>query len=300
MKNSHVDLNRIQLFLEIVRIGSITRTAELFNLQKSKVSRDLALLEQELGSQLIYRTTRQFNLTIEGQKFYEKANESLKILNEAINEASSGAKTIAGPISITSPEDIGEIILMPLLEEFTKLYPDITFNIDFSTDLKDLVANKVDLAIRPGNLKDSSLIMKKIGIIDFGLYCSNAKYNSLPEIHTPQQLSDLPTITFQQGFKQPSWHFKYKNKTTKVNLNPLIQVNSYLAVHKLIQKGMGIGLLPSFIAKSESSKSDLVEILKDYKISASNLQIIYPQRNEDITRVRVLTDFLRKKIATSL
>ena len=125
MFRSGVNLNRIQLFLEIVRVGSITKTAELFNLQKSKVSRDLALLEQELGTQLIYRTTRQFNLTIEGQKFYDRANVSIQTLLEAVSEASFEAKTIAGHISITCPEDIGELILIPLLEEFSKLYPKI-------------------------------------------------------------------------------------------------------------------------------------------------------------------------------
>lgn len=296
MMKRNINLNRISLFLEIVKTGSITKTAEIFNLQKSKVSRDLSLLEQELGAQLIYRTTRQFNLTTEGQRFFEKAQKSISYLEEAIIETSGEAKSIAGHISITCPEDIGEIILVPILEEFSRIYPKVSYGIHFSTEVMDLVANKIDLAIRPGRLKDSSIKMKKIGFIDFGLYCSENLYKSLHNINSYKQLSELPTIYFDKGTKEAMWQLSNRGKVSKVTIHPIAKVNSYLAAFRLIDKGMGIGLLPKFIV-TQSTNNGLVHILKDWEAQRSDLHLIYPDRSEDIARVRVLMDFIAKKMS---
>ncbi|MCB9073143.1 MAG: LysR family transcriptional regulator [Bdellovibrionaceae bacterium] len=300
MFDAAVDLNRIRLFLEIVRVGNITKTAELLNLQKSKVSRDLALLEQELGTQLIYRTTRQFSLTTEGQKFYDKAHASFEILNEAIQETSESSKTIAGHIAITCPEDIGQIMLIPLLEEFSKIYPKITYSLDFSIEVIDLVAHKIDLAIRLGHLKDSSLKMKKVGELEFGLYCSKSLYEALPEIIRVDQLKTLPTIYFQRSTKKAYWNLTCRGHQQKVEIQPAVRVNNFLSVYSFVQKGMGIGLLPKFIVNSDFSKGGIVQVLKEYHSGASDIQIIYAQQKELPTRVKVLSDFLVKKMKEKL
>lgn len=300
MLSHQVDLNRIQLFLEIVRLGSITKTATLLNLQKSKVSRDLSLLEQELGVQLIFRTTRKFNLTIEGQRLYEKANDSMQMLNTAIDELSSESKKIAGHISLTSPEDLGEILVIPILEEFSQLYPDVTYKLDFSSEVKDLVTNKVDLAIRPGKLPDSSLKLKKVGQIEFGLFCSRGLFETFSEVQSPLQLSSLPTISFHRDGKQPSWEIIWRKKKQNISLSPVVQVNSYIAAANLAKAGMGIALLPKFIVNSKDGRSGLIQIFKQCQIDSSDLQIVFPQRNEDLARVKVLSDFLCKKIKVIL
>ncbi|MCB0356911.1 MAG: LysR family transcriptional regulator [Bdellovibrionales bacterium] len=298
MMGPGVNLNRVQLFLDIVRIGSITKTAETLNLQKSKVSRDLTLLEQELGTQLIYRTTRQFNLTADGQKFYEKAKESLQLLNYAINETSTKSQLIDGLISITCPEDIGQFFLIPLLDEFSKIYPKVTFKIEFSSEIVDVVKNKIDLAIRPGKLRDSSLKMKKIGKVEFSLYCTSSLYETLPNIESTDQLKELPTIYFQNDLKKPQWNLSHNGKVKKIEINPYIRVNSFLAAYELVKRGLGIALLPNFIVTSDLAKGEIVPILKEYHSGSADIQIIYPQKNESITRVKILSDFIIKKMNT--
>ena len=298
MMGPGVNLNRVQLFLDIVRIGSITKTAETLNLQKSKVSRDLTLLEQELGTQLIYRTTRQFNLTADGQKFYEKAKESLQLLNYAINETSTKSQLIDGLISITCPEDIGQFFLIPLLDEFSKIYPKVTFKIEFSSEIVDVVKNKIDLAIRPWKLRDSSLKMKKIGKVEFSLYCTSSLYETLPNIESTDQLKELPTIYFQNDLKKPQWNLSHNGKVKKIEINPYIRVNSFLAAYELVKRGLGIALLPNFIVTSDLAKGEIVPILKEYHSGSADIQIIYPQKNESITRVKILSDFIIKKMNT--
>lgn len=296
MNERSVDLNRIQLFLDIVRAGNISKTANLTGLRKSKISRDLALLEQELGAQLIYRTTRQFSLSAEGQAFYDRASRSLELLNEAISEVSSGAKKIAGHISITSPEDLGQFVVLPALEEFSRLYPEVTYNINFSTEVVDLVANKVDLAVRVGKLKDSSLKMMKIGQIEFGLYCSTSLYEKLP---IPLQLEDLsrqPTIHFQGSGLKPVWNLQCGDKEESVRLSPVASLNSYTAVIELVRSGLGISLLPHFAVRNDLLKGGLVHILKEWTISPTDIQIVYPQQNEEQARVKALGRFLVKKM----
>lgn len=296
MWNRNVDLNRVQLFLEIVRLGSITKTAELFRLQKSKVSRDLALLEEELGTQLIYRTTRQFHLTVEGQRFYERVEQSVRALHVAIEETTEGAKRVVGAISITCPEDIGQVILLPLLQEFQRLYPGVTFNVHLSAEIIDLVANNIDMAIRPGALKDSSLKMKKIGSTDFGIYCSKALYESLPPLSKPDQLTDLPIVHFGGHSKKRVWRLLKKGRPITISVHPQIETNNYLSLYNLIKEGVGLGLIPQFLVKNSDARNHLVQVYKDLKFTAGQVQIIFPSHKEESYRVKVLSEFLVKRM----
>lgn len=296
MNDLGVNLNRVQIFLEIAKLGSITKTAQLLGLQKSKVSRDLALLEQELGTQLIFRTTRQFNLTADGQKFYINAQRGLQMLAEAVNDTAKDSKGLAGNISITCPEDIGHVLLIPLLKEFSQMYPKITYSIDLSTNILDLVANKIDLAIRPGKLKDSTHIMKKVGTVQFGLFCTNSLYDTLPELNSLQQLNSLPTIHRQDSSKRNQWKLSSKGKNYKIEIQPTYVVNSFLSAYSLVQQGLGISLLPTFIINDERPRNGIVQVLKSVSSESADIQIILPQQKEPLMRVKILSDFLVKKM----
>ncbi|MCB0421116.1 MAG: LysR family transcriptional regulator [Bdellovibrionales bacterium] len=296
MTAPQIDLNRIQMFLEIVRFGSITKAANAFHLQKSKVSRDLSLLEKELGTQLIYRTTRKFSLTAEGQKFFAKASEGLTYLTDAILETSRDAKALAGHISITCPEDIGQMVLIPLLDEFAKLHPKISYGINFSSENQDLVAQKIDLALRIGPLKDSSLIVKKLGSIEMGLFCSTQFFETLPQIKSLKQLSSLPTIHFQHKNRKPEWEFQSYGKAVKIPIQPIAVVDNFMAALNLTQRGFGICLLPKFVAGNDLTQGNITQVFKKAQIKFPQLQLVWPNKSEEIARVRELSNHLIHKM----
>ena len=158
-----LDLNQIQTFVKLAQAGSFTKAAQILRQPKSRVSRRLAALEKELGVQLIYRTTRQFQLTETGRAFYEKAQGLIAGLEALSAEVSDTTTQIAGVIRITASDDMGVKYLPPILDEFSRLHPQIQFDVVLTQSYVDLVKESIDVALRIGHLKDSSLRAKKVG-----------------------------------------------------------------------------------------------------------------------------------------
>lgn len=161
----HWDLNRVQLFLEIVRAGNLTRAAERLGLRKSKLSRDLLLLEQELGVQLVYRTTRQFRLTHSGQQIVEVASRQLEPLVHFLTEMVHTGSEASGHIRMTCPEDVGQLVVVPIVDEFRRSSPRVQVEVRFTSEVMDLVAERIDLGVRIGALPNASIKRRKVGAI---------------------------------------------------------------------------------------------------------------------------------------
>lgn len=175
-----LDLNQIRTFVKLVQSGSFTKAAEVLRQPKSRVSRRLAALEKDLGVQLIYRTTRQFQLTETGRTYYERAQgliDGLESLSLEVNEATT---EVSGVIRVTASDDMGLKYLPIILDEFSKLYPRIRFEIVLSQAYVDLVKESVDVALRIGALKDSSLRVRKVGFLKNILVCDAGLFGAVP------------------------------------------------------------------------------------------------------------------------
>ncbi len=160
MKTSF-DLNRTYYFIKIVEAGNISKAAGILNEPKAKLSRNLALLESELGVQLVYRTTRQFKLTEAGMIFYQNSKDHLNALVAASTTLKDNDEQISGLLRITAPDDIGIHVVTRIINDFSAVYPLVQFDLIYTNDMLDIVKLGVDLAFRVGGLKDSSLIQKK-------------------------------------------------------------------------------------------------------------------------------------------
>lgn len=181
-------LEDMAMFVRIVEAGSITKAAEQLNIAKSAVSRRLKELETRLGSQLISRTTRQSNLTQAGEQYYQRVSN---ILNEvdALNEASSGTPTrIEGTLKMTAPLSFGLLHLKDVIDEYANQHPNLNFELDFSDRHTDLVEEGFELAIRIGEMQDSSYQAKRLALIRHTL-CASPEY--LDKMGTPKTVEDL-------------------------------------------------------------------------------------------------------------
>lgn len=291
---NNIDLNRLKLFVEIVKSGNISKAAQSLNLQKSKISRDLALLESELGVQLVYRTTRKFSLTPEGGELFDKANAILESLSQALTRASAGSKKVAGSISITCPEDIGQMVVLPLLEKFSEIYPDVKIRLVFSSQIVDLLAERMDMAIRVGHLKDSTLRLIKLGQIEMGLYCSPKFFEKNFKNSSIYKISELSILNFEGSKSRNFWNLESTKDKRKFNFDPILTVNSYTALLSATLSGMGLALLPQFIVKRDLEKGDLIRVFKDWRSDQAPIQIVYPKKNEEIIRFKVFAEYISK------
>lgn len=181
-------LEDMQVFIRVVEAGSISKAAEQLGIAKSAVSRRLAYMESRLGVRLLNRTTRISSLTEAGNRFYQrskKITDDVSELNALTNQSNS---TLEGTINIAAPLSFGISHLAPAIDDFIKLHPELSININFSDQQLNLIEEGIDLAVRIADLKDSSLIARKISPIKT-LVCASPAY--LQKHGTPKNASDL-------------------------------------------------------------------------------------------------------------
>lgn len=285
-------LEDMSIFLRVVEAGGISRAADQLGLAKSAVSRRLAILEKRLGVRLLNRTTRSSSLTLAGQGFYERAIKIIDDVAELNAFTTDSNTTLEGTLNLAAPLSFGLLHLSPAISLFVKKHPDLTINIDFSDRQIDLVEEGFDLAIRIANLKDSSLIARKISPIK-RLLCASPVY--LEEYGPPRTPADLKNHSFlyYSLSKSTKWQFTdKKGKEHLVNISPKLIANNGDFLKDMAIAGHGIMACPTFISWKAMATRDLVQVLKDYTLPHFDVYAVYPQTRYLSLRARILIDYL--------
>ena len=288
-------LEDMTMFVRIVEAGSITKAAEQLNIAKSAVSRRLKELEMRLGSQLISRTTRQSNLTQAGEQYYQKVSN---ILNEvdALNEASSGTPTrIEGTLKMTAPLSFGLLHLKDVIDEYANQHPNLNFELDFSDRHTDLVEEGFELAIRIGEMQDSSYQAKRLSLIRHTL-CASPEY--LDKMGIPKTVEDLADHEFLQYSLSKSNTIELtdeQGKKHQVDVNSKIKINNGAFLRDMAVKGHGITFLPTFITYQTVASGELVPILQQYQLPMLTAYAVYPKNRFLSQRCRYFIDFIAER-----
>ncbi|MBH0085805.1 LysR family transcriptional regulator [Psychrobacter sp. SCQQ22] len=288
-------LEDMAMFVRIVEAGSITKAAEQLNIAKSAVSRRLKELETRLGSQLISRTTRQSKLTQAGEQYYQRVSN---ILNEvdALNEAASGAPTrIEGTLKMTAPLSFGLLHLKDVIDEYANQHPNLNFELDFSDRHTDLVEEGFELAIRIGEMQDSSYQAKRLSLIRHTL-CASPEY--LDKMGTPKTVEDLADHEFLQYSLSKSSTIELideQGKKHQVEINSKIKINNGDFMREMAVKGHGITFLPTFIAYQAIASGELMPILQQYQLPTLTAYAVYPKNRFLSQRCRYFIDFIAER-----
>lgn len=288
-------LEDMALFVRIVDAGSITKAAEQIGIAKSAVSRRLKELETRLGSQLLSRTTRRSNLTEAGEYYYQHANSILSKV-DALNEQTSGSPTrVEGTLKMTAPLSFGLMHLSEIIHEYANQYPNLDFELDFSDRYIDLVEQGYELAIRIGELQDSSYQAKRLAVIRFVL-CASPEY--LSKMGTPKTVEDLANHKFlQYGLsKQSTLRLTdpQGKKHTVVTSSKIKATNGEFLVDMAV-KGHGLTYMPTFIAYQTLARGELVPLLQLYQFPTINAYAVYPKNRFLSQRCRYLIDFIAER-----
>lgn len=291
-----IDLNRVSDFLKIVEMGNITRAAIALGEPKAKLSRSLALLEKELGVQLVYRTTRQFQLTQSGLNFYRETKIQIEGLAASIDSVKAQDEVIEGPIRITAPEDFGNNVVTPLVSEFSKLHPKVQVRLVYSNEVLDLVKLGIDVAFRIGNLKDSSLIVKKLGRIEFVVVATASYLEKSAALSEPADLLNHQTIGISV-VEENIWKLESAGGTTRIRLKPSLIANTFTSVISLALHGAGVAFVPRFLAEESLQSGKLVRVLSSWGSAGMPVQLTMPQQKKVPARVRSFFDFSARRVA---
>lgn len=296
-----VDLNRLYQFTQIVEAGNISKAALALKAPKSLVSRNLALLEQEVGVQLVYRTTRQFQITESGRALYESAISQFSDLQISLERLKQRDTEIQGSIRVTAPDDLGVTLLISVFDEFQRLYPSVRLEIEYSNETLDLVGRKLDLAVRIGRLRDSSLRKRSAGYVDnIVVGAPSVLKGRDPNQIKARDVESLPCVAFSVRGRVQRWVLRSKEKRCTIRPQPVLIVNNYLAVKEFILKGYGVGLMPRFLAESCLNTGVLVQLLNGWSTESVPVQVVLPQQKEPPKRIEIFSAFVAERLGALL
>lgn len=285
----------IPIFVAVVESGSFSAAAERLRMTKSAVSKRISSLEDNLGTRLFHRSTRKLTLTEAGEQFSDYARNSLFIAQQGINATTLHQGKPKGTLKINAPMTFSRLHLVPLLKDFLDLYPDIKVILNMDDKIVDMIEGGYDVGIRIGELKDSSLIAKKLAKCD-SVVCASPEY--LTEYGIPKTPSDLKEHNciyyslFQAGVE---WTFFRDNEKSKVEPKGNFVVNNSDAIGEMLLQGLGICQMPTFIVRKYLDSGQLIEVLDDYNLPQHNIYAVYPERRHVPEKVRVFLEFIDKK-----
>lgn len=285
------DLRAITLFVRTVELGSFRGAAEAFSISPSVVSYHIAALEKKHGIALLYRSTRKLALTNEGMKFFERAKKMVVAAEEAINVLNENTVSPYGNIRVSMPAALVRGDYTRKIAAFSKDHPNVHVSIRCTDEPVDLIASGVDLALRTGELKDSSLKSKRIGTVQRKLVCSADYFTKQPPAETPMALADwewvrlkmLPAIRDMSGpnGEKHSIHFKAH-----------IEVDSVEAMYQLVRHGAGLASPPDFLVKEDLEAGTMVEVFPKWRIPDMKVWTVWPPNVPKDSLTMRLIDYL--------
>jgi DNA-binding transcriptional LysR family regulator len=286
-----MDLNLVSMFVRVVDSGSFTAAASQLGLRKSSVSRGVARLEEDLGVKLIHRTTRRLNLTEAGAAYFARVREVTSGIDEASAEIREMGKEPRGTVRVTAVGDTGAL-LAELAAKFVRRYPKIKIEFVLTSRAVDLVAEGIDLAIRGGVLRDSSLIAHKIAATPLALFASPSYLRRRGTPKTLRELSEHDCVLYRPEGGRNLWRLDGPKGEVSVEVTGPIGADDLAFAARAAMAGAGICLLPPGLWRAPLEQGALVRVLPEHALTAGAAYIVSPASRYQLARVRLLRDFL--------
>lgn len=286
------------MLLEVVEQGSFSKAAELRNIDRSAFSKQINKLEEDLGVRLLNRTTRSFSLTAAGAEMVKKASELRYLLNDTVQLASNYHLEPKGVLRITASSYLGNHYLMPVIETFQKRYPQVTIDLRLDDRFIDMVADGYDLAFRVGELKDSSLVARKIAVNRMIIIATPKFVEIFGEPKTMEELAELPAATYHnQHISVDSINYFDQEEQLKTqSVNSVFRTNDADALIAKLMSHSAFMIAPTFFFSDKVDSSKFVRLLPDVRLEDFNdIYAVYPHRDLPV-RTRLFLDAARHYI----
>ncbi|MEM7648048.1 MAG: LysR family transcriptional regulator [Cyanobacteria bacterium P01_A01_bin.70] len=293
-----MDVSTLQLFVEVVRQGSFAAVARDRRLDPSSVSRAIANLEKELGVRLLQRTTRQLSPTEAGLTYFERVEPLVEELHQALAVTTDMSQQPKGQLRVTASVSFGLTCIVPLLPQFEAQYPDLTVDLLLTDAVVDLLAERVDLAVRLGRLADSTLMAQRLMPTRYSVCASPAYLSRAAPLRQPQDVEHHDCLRFPLAGFRSRWRFQdHDGGLTEVAVSGRTVISSAIALQQCAIAGMGLALLPHWLIDADIQRGDLVRVLPEYAVTATDFNtaawLVYPSRSYVPRKVRVFINFLK-------
>jgi DNA-binding transcriptional LysR family regulator len=289
-------LLQLALFVRTVESGSFSKAAREFGLSQPSVSRAVAALERRLGVKLLVRTTRQVSATDAGEALLARARDALLAIDEA-EGAARGADRLSGVLRVALPPEYGVRRIVPLLPAFFAQHPLLKIDLMMSDRYENLIAEGADVALRIGDLPDSSFVARKLESTR-RLFIASPTY--LAGRGAPVSLADLAghdVISGPGDVGDETWIGRRKGRIERQALSPRIRSRSATGVVACAVAGLGIAIGSSWMCADALASGEAVEILSDYALDRIMAYVVFPAGRKPSQRARAFSDYLEQALA---
>lgn len=287
-------------FVRTAELGSLTRAARVLGVTPSAIGKSIARLEDELGVRLLQRTTRRVRLTDDGALFFEHGRRVLYELDNAHDALSNRRGVASGRLRVSLPLTIGRTLVVPALAPFLLEYPEIRIEMAFSDRRVNLVEEGIDVALRIGELNDSSLIARRVGTQQV-ITIAAPQFMKGRRVETPNDLTPLSAVVFRlpsTGAIRP-WRFARARRPVQLQPTPYLCFDDGEAMVEAVKVGLGVAQVPSYMAAAALASGALVELLPKQRPPPDPIHAVYPSQRNLPGRTRVFIDFLAQLLGAA-
>jgi DNA-binding transcriptional LysR family regulator len=295
-----IDLNLLRAFTALYEAGSFTRAAARLGVPRSTVSRAIAALEDQLGEQLVHRTTRTLAISAEGKELYDRVAHKLEALATALADRPERRDEPSGALKLTATPDLGAAVLAEAAVRFTTRYPRTQIELVLTPAVIDLVRDGFDFALRivRRQLPDSGLLAQKVGALEFRLFAAPSYVARRGAPRTTRELVDHDWVGFKGVAPVAPSDVAGRRRLTEGR----IVCDDAFVLRDLVRRGGGIGAMPSFLADDDLQAGTLVAVLPKLALVRAAIYLISPARKHAPARATafraLLLEMLRQRPLT--
>jgi len=289
---------RLSIFSAIVHAGSISKAAAALGCGKSVLSRQLARLEDDLGTRLIQRSTRRLTLTEIGELVFAEAQHIDRAVANIEQLTEQHQNEVKGRLRVTCPRPLGQRYLVPLLVEFTQRYPKVEVALSVDDRMVDLIAEHIDVAIRVAHLEDSTLVARKLSENPRVLVAAPAYLARRGTPKVPADLLAHDCLVYSNGARVfDEWGFIQDGVTTPIRVPSKIQINDGMALVAAACAGGGVVVIDRLLAAQELADGTLVQLLPDCQMRPGQpVYAVYPARPWLAFKTATFIAFLQERL----
>ena len=286
----------LKAFIAVVEAGGFSSAARATDESQPAVSKAIGALEKRLGVALFNRSTRSVTLTDLGQRYYDRTKPLMDEMEAADGELTSSTLNASGLVRISSPSTFGRLIVLPLLAELLALSPGLRVDLVFSDMTRDMVDDRIDLAIRVGRVEEPDAIVRRLGGIP--LVCVGSRryfdQHGIPKV--PADLVHHNCILYGGMAEGSDWPFVGPEGPFSVSVRGNLSSNSVETTRIAVRDAAGIGMFTKISLGEELRHPDIITILEEFIGETKDVSLVWPKRRFLPARVRLVTDFFAKAI----
>lgn len=289
-------VRELRAFAASARLLNFSQAAREAGCTPSVLSRRIASLEAAVGARLFLRTTRRVALTARGEQLLVHCERLDAVLGELAEELHPQQGELHGRLRVHLPRNYGIHRIAALLARFMVAHPSVRIDATYDDTYADLVASRVDLAVRAGRLVDSQLVARRVGTMRRYLCATPAYLERAPPLRDPADLKDHHCLAFSGLRTGTLWQFTRQRQRRSVRIDPVMQSNDSKAIRDAVLAGVGIGVQGDYMGDPLIASGELVEVLPDWQLSQSPIHLVWLPGADRVPAVRTLIDFLAREL----